>query len=249
MPGITGPAASETVVGADGCPAGWLAVSVPRGSPDRAEAHIVPADWLRGLSSAVAVDIPVGLMDQPEDGPRPADAAARRFLARHNVDRVAGVGSRVFPSPTRAHLRILAAGGSYADLLGHFRKGQHISKQCYMICPKVIEIDALCRAAPDGPIRESHPEIGFTRLAGRTLPSKHRPEGLMARQALLSEAGFDLNRLTAGLPTGRRHWALDDLLDACVLALTAQRIARGTHAGLPNLTDRDSHGLRRVIHY
>jgi predicted RNase H-like nuclease len=222
---------------------------MPPGSPDRAEARIVPADVLSGLSPTVAVDIPIGLMDAPEDGPRPADTAARRFLAERNVDRIAGVGSRVFPSPTRAHLRILASGGTYADLLGQFRKGQHISKQCFMICPKIMEIDTLCQATPDGPIRESHPEIGFTHLAGRTLPSKHRPEGLLARQALLAEAGFDLTRLSAGLPRGRKHWAPDDLLDACILAVTAQRIARGAHAGLPDLTERDSHGLRRVIHY
>ena len=222
---------------------------MPPSSPDPAEARIVPADRLSGLSSTVAVDIPIGLMDQPEDGPRPADTAARRFLAEHNIDRIAGVGSRVFPSPTRAHLQIIAAGGSYADLLGQFRKGQHISKQCFMICPKIMEIDALCQSAPDGPIRESHPEIGFTHLAGRTLPSKHRPEGLRARQALLSEAGFDLNELSAGLPKGRKLWAPDDLLDACMLALTAQRLATGTHAGLPDLAQRDSLGLRRTIHY
>ncbi|RDC72872.1 DUF429 domain-containing protein [Rhodovulum sp. 12E13] len=222
---------------------------MPIGAPERAEARIVQAERLPALAEVVALDIPIGLMDGPDDGPRPADKAARRFLSERNIDRIAGVGSRVFPSPTRAHLAILAAGGTYGDLLGHFRKGQHISKQCFMICPRIIEIDALCRADPDAPLWESHPEIGFAHRAGRTLPSKHRPEGLRARQDLLSEAGFDLARLAAALPDGRRHWAPDDLLDACMLALTGTRMARGTHAGLPNLTDRDSHGLRRVIHF
>jgi predicted RNase H-like nuclease len=222
---------------------------MPSGAPEQAEARIVRADGLSGLADVVALDIPIGLMDHPDDGPRPPDAAARRFLAERNRDRIAGVGSRVFPSPTRAHLSILAEGGTYADLLGQFRKGQHISKQCFMICPKIMEIDALCRADADAPVWESHPEIGFAHRAGRTLPSKHRPEGLRAREALLAAAGFDVARLAAALPDGRRHWAPDDLLDACMLALTGDGIARGTQAGLPNLTDRDSHGLRRVIHY
>ncbi len=237
------------ICGADGCRGGWLAVTMPEGAPERAEAQIVAAAGLLPLAPAIAIDIPIGLMDTPEDGPRPPDTAARRFLAARNGDRISGVGSRVFPSPTRAHLAILAAGGTYADLRAHFRNGQHISKQCCMICPKIIEIDDFCRADPSAGLWESHPEIGFASRAGRTLPSKHRPEGLRARQALLAEAGFDLDRLANGLPAGRRHWMPDDLLDACMLALTAERIARGTHEGLPNLTDRDTLGLRRTIVY
>jgi len=241
---------ADRVVGADGCRGGWLAVAMPPGDPAAATAQIVAqAADLLALGDPVAIDIPIGLMDGPADGPRPPDSTARRFLSELNRDRVVGVGSRVFASPTREHLAIIAAGGTYRDLLGHFRPGRHISKQCFMISPRIIELDALCRADPDAGIWESHPEISFALHAGRTLPSKHRREGLSLRRRLLTDAGFDIDQLGGALPDRPGLWSPDDLLDAVMLAVTAERVALGTHAGLPNLTDRDSLGLRRAIVY
>ena len=242
--------AEGLVCGADGCPAGWLAVTMPAGRPGAARARILPAACdLPGLGAPVAIDIPVGLMDAPEDGPRPPDTAARAFLSERNAEGLRGVGSRVFAAPCRAHLDAFRADPDYTAFRSAFPPPHSLSKQAWNICSKIAELDDLCRAAPDAPLWESHPEVAFAHRTGRTLPPKKSPAGRAAREAALGAAGFDLGALAATLPPGRRHWAPDDLLDACILALTATRIAEGRHAGLPSLTDRDSYGLRRAIFY
>jgi predicted RNase H-like nuclease len=238
------------VVGADGCPDGWLAVAMPPGRPGAATACILSAAAdLPGLGAPVAIDIPIGLMDTPKDGRRPPDVAARAVLNRLNTGRLAGVASRVFATPSRAHLEQFRRDRDYAALRRAFPPPRSLSKQAWFICGKIDELDRLCRRDPGGPIWESHPEVAFAHLAGRTLPPKKRPEGRAARTELLAREGFRLPALAASLAASGRRWAADDLLDAAALALVAARIARGAHAGLPDLAGRDGLGLRRVIVY
>ncbi len=207
------------------------------------------AEALLSLGAPVAIDIPIGLVSAPGDGPRAADLAARAFLSERNVGGVRGVGSRVFASPTRAHLAVLRAGQGYAELRAAFPKGQSLSKQCFNICPKIIELDDLCQAHPQAPIYEAHPEVAFAELAGRSLMPKKSPAGAEERRNLLSAQGLDIAALVAQLPRGRGLWSMDDLFDACVLARTATRIAQGTHGTLPTPAARDSRGVRAAIHY
>jgi predicted RNase H-like nuclease len=242
-------AMAEVVAGVDGCRGGWLAVLVGPDGPARAQARLFhPAKHVPDMAAVVAIDMPIGLMDRPADGPRPADRAARAFLSDRNADGLRGVGSRVFVAPTRAHLQVLREGGDYAALRARFPRGQAVSKQCYHICGKIIELDDLLAARPDTPLREAHPEIAFAHRAGRTLAPKRSAAGTAQRLDLLRAAGFDPETLAADL-AGQRGWAGDDLLDACILALTAGRIAEGRHATLPHPADRDGRGLRMAIHY
>lgn len=240
---------TDRVCGADGCPAGWLAVAMRPGAPGTAAAQVVPtAADLPRLGAPVAIDIPIGLMDRPEDGPRPVDRAARAWLVSRNGDGLTGVGSRVFAAPSRAHLAVLAEGGDYAALRRAFPPPRSLSKQCWAIACKIAELDALCRTDPEGPVWESHPEVAFARFAGRTLHPKKSFPGRAQRRALLAEAGFDLAALAGSLGPRTGRWAEDDLLDACVLALVAARIARGAHLTLPESGARDAHGVRMAIH-
>ncbi|MEM9250617.1 MAG: DUF429 domain-containing protein [Pseudomonadota bacterium] len=237
-------------MGADGCLGGWLAVSVRDGARSGATARIVPpAEELLEEGACVAIDMPIGLVDTPADGPRAADRAARAFLAAHNHDAVRGPGARVFASPTRAHLALIAAGASYAALRARFPKGQSISKQCFHICPKILELDALCRRRPEAALWEAHPEVTFASLAGRTLAPKKSRAGAAQREQLLGALGFDLESLTRQLPARRALWAKDDLYDACVLTVTAERVALGAQGTLPVPPERDGFGLRRAIHF
>lgn len=233
---------------------------MPVGAPYRAEAHIVPSALdLLALGSPIAIDVPIGLMDSAGDK-RPADVYAKAALRQHAVDhavRVASPDSRVFFAPSREHLATFGRDPDWGRFRRAFPKGCGISVQAFHICRKIAELERLCRDQPDGQVFEVHPEISFIHLAGRTLPPKAKVAGRAARAATLTDAGFLLDPLIAALgPKGqsiagrrRPRWSTDDLYDACIAAWSADRIARGTHAGLPNLTDRDSHGLRRVIHY
>jgi predicted RNase H-like nuclease len=62
-----------------------------------------------------------------------------------------------------------------------------------------------------------HPEVSFCELAGGALAeSKHTPEGLERRRALLAAAGLTLPGAVPGVPE-------TDLLDAAAGAWTAAR--------------------------
>ncbi|MEL6208004.1 MAG: DUF429 domain-containing protein [Pseudomonadota bacterium] len=238
------------VAGADGCPAGWLVVRVPGGRPAEARATITgTAAEASALGTPLAIDIPIGLMDTPQDGPRPVDRAARAFLAKRAPDDVRAPGSRVFPAPSRAHLDFFRKTRDYGALRTAFPPPNAISVQCFNICGKIAEVDDLLRASPDATVWEAHPEIAFAALTGRTLPPKKRPEGRQARESALTALGFDANALAARLGPRTGRWGWDDLLDACVCAHVAGRIAAGRNGTLPDAPDRDSLGLWRAIRF
>lgn len=80
------------VVGADVWKKGWVAVVTVDGWIASIDAYETMADLAAAEADAeiIAVDIPIGLPVAP---PRPADAAARRFIGARS--------SSVFPTPPR----------------------------------------------------------------------------------------------------------------------------------------------------
>ena len=222
--------------GIDGYPKGWIGVAIARNGRRRV-ARFASAEELFALDAAmILIDIPIGL---PESGYRGCDAAARALLP--------GAQSRVFLGLRRPLLRYLddyAAANRSAK-----RDGKGLAKQAFHILPKIAAIDALMTPARQARFRESHPELVFARLNGGTpLPSKHRPEGLDARRALLSRHGFAaLERWLAELRgTGARP---DDLFDACVLALAAREALNDGARRVDGAERRDAKGLRMEIWY
>jgi predicted RNase H-like nuclease len=68
------------------------------------------------------------------------------------------------------------------------------------------------------------------------------------RKHLLQRAGF--THLDDWLQRLRGSGAkADDLLDACVLVLTARNVLRKTSTSVPKVLERDSRGLRMAIAY
>jgi predicted RNase H-like nuclease len=128
-----------------------------------------------------------------------------------------------------------------------------VSKQLYMIAPKIREVDALLRAEPAyvARVHEVHPELAFWRLnGGRALdqPKKvkglcHEP-GLTLRRNLLIAAGLPETLVTAAPPKGA---GADDLLDALACAAIARRIFAGTARPFPNPPGRDGYDLPVAI--
>jgi predicted RNase H-like nuclease len=229
------------VAGVDGCKLGWLVVIAETDSPlSLHSVSIAPffKDMLAPTTtcSAVGVDIPIGLM---ECDPRVPDREARRLLGGLRA-------SSVFPAPVYAVLPfrddyLAACGASEAAC------GKRISKQLFMILPKIKDANEVMTPALQRRVREVHPEVCFWAMNGNmTVPaSKHTPEGLMQRAALLSEAyGEDMTRR----PTLRGSLT-DDFFDASAAAWTAARIARGEAVTLPAEPESDARGLRMEIVY
>lgn len=211
------------VVGADGCPTGWI-LAVQNDDQDP-ELHFTPtfAEALEAFPSAAvfAIDIPIGL---PERDPRAADIEARAFIGPRR--------SSVFPAPPAAVLDAT----DYGEALELARRatGKGLSKQAWALLSKIREVAAL---ASDQRVFEVHPEVSFCAMAGRPLTaSKKTWNGLEQRRRLLASAG--LNPPYASSEAGDRG-APDDILDALAACWSGSRIARSEAARLPSdSTDR-----------
>lgn len=169
-----------------------------------AEALLVEAE-------VIGVDIQIGL---PESGGRAADEEARRFVGVR--------ASSVFATPIRAVLE--APTYAEARRVATRLTGKSVSAQAYALGRRILEVDEY--AERDERVIEVHPEVSFRELAHRPLKSKHRLEGLVERRALLEEAGIEV-------PASAPRIAEPDLLDATIVAWTAQRYARGEAVSLP----------------
>lgn len=190
---------------------------------------LVAAAQRDGPLAVVGLDIPIGLA---EHGQRAADLAAREVLGARR--------SSVFVTPVRAALR--AATHAEAVALSRAATGAGVSVQAYGLRAKVLEVDAWVRdlPAPAHRVVEVHPEVAFGRLAALTagdgdgcLPLPDRKKswaGATRRRALLAGAGVVVPDEIG--EAGRA--AVDDVLDAAVVAWVALRVGRGVARPLPD---------------
>lgn len=203
-------------LGADGCRYGWAVVSVDtHGSRDLFIAERVSDVAYRHPEAVLAIDIPIGLTDEP----READLAARGVLG--------AASPSVFNAPPRTVVDAFRAGTvtthTQANARSRAVSGKGLSMQSWNITAKVAEVDALAEHAGDR-LLEVHPEVSFRVLAdGVSLARKRSSRGVHQRLSLLGQVGFSD---VAGLPAGERL-AIDDALDAAVAAWTAHGAALG----------------------
>ncbi len=187
---------------------------------------------------SIAVDMPIGLLEQAAPGGRPCDREARAVLGRPR-------SSSVFSPPTRKAL----AARSYAEVAT--LNGAGMSKEAFNILPKIREVDALMDVQLQDTVVEAHPELAFTAFAGHPMRhSKRTPEGRRERLSLLrrvlGKACIDPVRVRVA--HGLSRVSLDDVLDACALAVVADRCRRGLAQRLPqHEPQRDARGLRMEI--
>jgi predicted RNase H-like nuclease len=222
------------VAGADGCRTGWVVCR--RGEDGTLDIRVVKtlAEACEGLS-VLAVDMPIGLMDEPIPG-RACEAAARALMP--------GKASSVFPTPCRPALACL----THADANATSRKrGKGLNQQTFRLFPKMREIDALMRGSAKlrRVVREAHPELAFTRMNGGkpVLAKKRQPDGFTQRLKLLATHG--LKWTPQQIPGAAR----DDVLDAMAVCRTAALIADGTATRLGPAGERDRYGLPMNIWY
>lgn len=221
------------IVGVDGCREGWLAViAAPDLSDARAEVFPDFSALLSALNDAlIVVDMPIGLVSGKE--PRVVDAAARIRLGPRRAS--------VFTPPCRAALA--AANYPDANAAQRAQTGKGLSKQSWMIAPKMREIDAVMTPALQPRVREGHPELAFTVAAGAPMMAAKRSfHGVFERLRILHHLGLDPAPLAGGLPPGIDA-APDDLIDACILAHVAARCVQGKAERLPTEPATDARGL------
>jgi len=180
---------------------------------------------------AIAVDMPIGL---PDVGPRACDIAARARLGARR--------SSVFPAPIRPMLDAT----TYTDALaiGRSIDGRGLSRQAFNLIPKIRDVDRHMTPAMQSWIGEAHPELCFALLIGNPCTaSKKTSEGRAERLAAIVAMYPDAEARIAGSHPGA---ALDDVLDAYALTVTARRLHEGTIIRLGDGAV-DARGLRQEV--
>lgn len=224
------------VLGVDACHGGWVGVlltpdSRPTALTSRSIAALVELARASAAVGVVGIDIPIGL---PDRGSRAADALVRAALP--------GKASSVFSTPTRS--AYVAAG--FEEARAHnvaATDGTSLSAQAWGLRTKVLEVDRWLRTRPAVEVIEVHPELSFARIAGTPiLARKKDADGVQARREALERVGLVPPPWFRGSGFGE-----DDLLDACAVAWTALRHARGAAESLPEVPEVFSDGLAAAI--
>lgn len=232
----------ELVAGVDGCRGGWLAIVAPLGGGlDRAFPLLLPSidALMTSLSRLrhVAVDVPIGLPDEPDPAGRECDRLARARLGRRS--------SSVFAPPARSQL----GARSYERV-----RRQGMSRQSFHILHRVREVDAWMTPPRQEWVHEAHPEVCYAALAGQ--PMEHAKRTAEGREERLQALERVRQRKFRSVRERFRQWtelfrrsavARDDLLDALVLVDLAWRMESGRFETLPDEPPRDSTGLRMEI--
>lgn len=248
-----------TVVGVDGCSAGWFAIRVEDDFADDPTTATFPSMRLLldawGDASLVLIDIPIGLPDA-ERPSRRADLEARKVLGRPRA-------SSVFPAPGRAAITRLRSSGpdSYKACSEANRRElgtkKGMSQQAYGILPKIADIDELLLSddAARTKIREVHPEVCFWGLNGQR-PMAHKKKdafGLRERLDLIAgllpwAASVYEDTLSQYL---RARVGRDDILDAMAAAATAipDHPLLSDLRSVPSDPQKDAHGLPMEMLY
>jgi predicted RNase H-like nuclease len=232
------------VLGVDGCRAGWLAVRAESSDGRLALTYALYPRFAPILeqhpdAAAIAVDMPMGLYESGRARARPCDQVARQRLGKR--------ACCVFLPPTRAML----CAESYAPL-----RALGLSVQAYHLIPRIRELDALLTPNLQARVWESHPELSFLAMVGAPIPHPKRTvEGQAARIDALRRAFGDAGDAFANALAAFREQVapkdagMDDFLDACALAWSAQRCLRGESEVCIGDPTHDARGLLMAIRY
>ncbi len=227
------------VVGVDGCRGGWFAVALVNQHWRFDVFPNVGALWASYRDTdVILIDIPIGLA---EDTQRLADTEAQRLLHERR--------STVFAVPVRA--AVYASAFAEANSINRSITGRGISKQVWNITPKIREVDALLRTDIHArqKFREGHPEVAFWGLTGHHMRHPKRGNaGYNERMAVLEHFVADAKTLVSDAlkQFPRLTVSRDDIVDALVLAVTAQL---GHFHAIPERPEIDARGLPMQITY
>jgi predicted RNase H-like nuclease len=236
------------LAGVDGCRTGWVVALVrPAGGEVRVRiapnfAAILDAPEVPAI---VAVDMPIGLPPRIGPGGRGPEQAVRPLLGQRQ--------SSVFSVPSRAAIYQEDYWEACRVASETSEPPRKVSKQLFMIAPKIREVDTTLRQSPDAAARvfEVHPEVAFWRLNGeralgepKKVKSRPYEPGLALRRGLLVAGGLPEAVVCADPPRGA---GADDLIDALACASIARRIHAGVARPFPEAFSRDEFALPMAI--
>jgi predicted RNase H-like nuclease len=231
MPSRPGPELPYSIVaGVTPCAPGWLVASAKlNGSTFAPELPRVLATFAEVLDerpsfSVIALNAPIGYVDENHVGGRTCDRLARALLGRR--------GSTIHNAPTRATLQ---ADSVVTD--------DHLDAVSTALLPRYREVASEMAPYRQRTVYEVHPELSFFQING-DMPlrwTKKFEVGREERRAILVKRipGIDrvLDSELDDVPPSR-------LLDAAALLWTARRIFARAGTRLPTEPEWDEEGLR-----
>lgn len=229
-------AATDSIsIGVDGCKGGWIAAIFQQGKltvNKYSSFHGIVEDYPE--FDEFLVDMVIGLPGSEKDI-RP-DTYARRIIRERT--------STIFPAPCRQAVYALTVGDAYNE--NERVLGKKFTPLTVGILPKMQELDVFLQDKPQykNIIRESHPEVCFARLAGRTvLTKKSEMDGMAERVKILLHYIPDLNLSKIAVLAKSLKCNADDIVDAICLAVTANLATQGDIETIPESPMRDETGL------
>lgn len=234
----------STVVGIDGCPAGWCYVTLTTHKNKITNIQLDIAstfgDLKRKISKTtlIMVDIPIGL-PRKKTHPRLCDQHAKKRLGKRHVC--------VFYTPPRSVVNA-CINKSYEEAckIAMEQTGKKMSQQTFNILPKIHQADKAMKSTDQSHIFEVHPELCFMALnQDKPVPSsKKKRLGFEIRYAILRNF-FSKGQIDSVLHTyPRKSVARDDVLDALVAAYTGFLHIQGKTESIPNDSSWDEKRLR-----
>ena len=230
-----------TVAGLDGTKNGWV-VALWSGPGTTARltsiSDIQALNGLKEQAQAIAIDVPIGLLDKAKAGGRVCERETRKLISRK---------SSVFSSPVRGALKA----EDYAQACKINQQSSDdaigLSQQTFHIIPKIKEVDGYLQQYSQEGVFEVHPELCFHLMSpGTVKESKKKLGGRIERENALTAAGFiGVSKL---VKSANAHGAkADDVLDALAAAWTAWRIAANEAVRYPAVPVYDGKGLDMAI--
>jgi 8-oxo-dGTP diphosphatase len=219
----------------DGCKGGWIAALLNQGNLiiDKFN-HINDIVNKYPYFDEMFVDMVIGLPSS-KDHIRP-DTYARKIIKERT--------STIFPAPCRQAVYARTVSDAYEE--NESVLGKKFTPLTVGILSKIRELDSYLQNNQryKNVIKESHPEVCFARLNGKTMLSKKSQiEGIEERINLLRKyiPELSLTKLTTLQKCLKCN--IDDIVDALCLAVTANIAAQGYFEIIPENPMSDETGL------
>lgn len=222
---------NKTYVGVDWMKGSWIASELTGNIASYKTFKTIDelCSYYEGISE-ILIDMPIGLPESSEEAQLRPDIEARKYL------KVAARKSSIFPVPFRQ----LSYAESKAEVWELNNKlGAKLTVAGSGILPCIKQVDSFLQSNLEWKERliESHPECAFQALNGGKgiETSKHTPEGIEERIAILSQYVFNVRELVDSVSKSKK----EDILDSLCLAVTS----KFGYVSIPKKPVRDSKGL------
>jgi predicted RNase H-like nuclease len=223
----------KIVAGVTPCPTGWLVASAKLAGATFAPEYPRVLSSFRDVVddrptfSVIALNAPVGYVDETHVGGRTCDRIARSLLGRR--------GSTVHNAPTRASLEEDAV---VVD--------DHLDAITNVLLRRYREVAAEMAPYRQRTVYEVHPELSFYQLNGDAPLrwSKKFEAGVEERAVLLRKRVPGVERI---LEAEIEEVPVSHLVDAAAILWTARRIFARAGTRIPTDPEWDVHGLRMEL--